>query len=63
LEKNPWGVIGIDHNNKKVSRFFESAAERTLWLNFKSSTLQRSQLIDPQTLKSATKYLKSRMVK
>jgi len=61
LGSNPYGVVGIDKNGQKTHKFFESAEQRSIWLEFYNDALTETHLIDPQNITKAQNYLKKRI--
>ena len=64
LKNSPYGLVGIDKQNQKVTKFFESTEERTMWISYHNkSSLRDVHLINPQTIKNAQNYLKNKIQK
>jgi len=61
LGSTPFGVVGINTAGKRTSKFFESAEQRSIWLEFHKDTLTEHQLIDPDLISKAQNYLKKRI--
>lgn len=61
LTTTPYGVVGVDVNNQKVKKFFESDKHRQVWLQYNASTLKEHVLVDPHMIKSVQQKLKQRI--
>ena len=63
LNSQPYGVVGISRNQRRVQKFFETVEQRTLWLEYNQENLKETRMIDPSTIENAKKYLNSRIKK
>lgn len=53
MAKTPYGVIYTTANGEKSKKLFESESQRNYWLSFKSDSINKVKLINPEDFKNA----------
>ena len=57
LATQPWGVVGVNSEGKRVKKFFENQDARTMWMNYNSTTIKEAKMIGPDTIAKARAVL------